>query len=297
MTTLEAGGQRTAAVPTTAGPESRRVGIVRRWWVYVFLTIGLLITVVPFVWMLLGSLKTQSELVQVPPTWLPADPTFDNYSRMWNRLEFPRFFLNSAVIAGLITVSNLVFTSMVGYALAKLRFAGRDQLFLLVMGTLLVPTSVTLVPLFVLITKLGLLDTYWAVILPSAAAPVGVFLMRQFMLSIPDDLIEAGRVDGASEWFIFWRIVMPLSVPALAANAIITFLPAWNALLWPLIVLQSQDKYTLPVALAIFAKGQFQADYGLLMAGSVVLVVPVIGLFLLLQKRFTQSVAMTGIKG
>ena len=297
MTTLEAGGQRTAAVPTTAGPESRRVAFARRWWVYALLTIGLLITVVPFVWMLLGSLKTQSELTQVPPTWLPADPTFDNYSRMWNRLEFPRFFLNSAVIAGLITVANLVFTSMVGYALAKLRFAGRDQLFLLVMGTLLVPTSVTMVPLFVLITKLGLLDTYWAVILPSAAAPVGVFLMRQFMLSIPDDLIEAGRVDGASEWFIFWRIVMPLSVPALAANAIITFLPAWNALLWPLIVLQSQDKYTLPVALAIFAKGQFQADYGLLMAGSVVLVVPVIFLFLLLQKRFTQSIAMTGIKG
>jgi multiple sugar transport system permease protein len=297
MTTLEAGGQRTAAVPTTAGPEGRRVAFARRWWVYVLLTIGLLITVVPFVWMLLGSLKTQSELTQVPPTWLPADPTFDNYSRMWSRLAFPRFFLNSAVIACAITVANLVFTSMVGYALAKLRFAGRDQLFLLVMGTLLVPTSVTMVPLFVLITKLGLLDTYWAVILPSAAAPVGVFLMRQFMLSIPDDLIEAGRVDGASEWFIFWRIVMPLSVPALAANAIITFLPAWNALLWPLIVLQSQDKYTLPVALAIFAKGQFQADYGLLMAGSVVLVVPVIFLFLLLQKRFTQSVAMTGIKG
>lgn len=296
MTTLEADRRGTAAV-TAAGPEGRRFAVTGRWWVYVLLTLGLLITVVPFVWMLLGSLKTQSELVQEPPTWLPADPTLGNYSRMWTKLDFPRFFLNSAVIAGTITVANLVFTSMVGYALAKLRFAGRDKLFLLVMGTLLVPTSVTVVPLFVLITKLGLLDTYWAVILPSAAAPVGVFLMRQFMLGIPNDLIEAGRVDGASEWFIFWRIVMPLSVPALAANAIITFLPAWNALLWPLIVLQSQDKYTLPVALAIFAKGQFQADYGLLMAGSVVLVVPVIGLFLLLQKRFTQSVAMTGIKG
>ena len=296
MTTYEAGRRRPAAV-TAEGPRSRRFAIPGRWWVYLLLTLGLLITVVPFFWMLLGSLKTQSELVQEPPTWLPADPTFGNYSRMWSRLDFPRFFLNSAVIAGTITVANLVFTSMVGYALAKLRFAGRDKLFLLVMGTLLVPTSVTIVPLFVLMAKLGLVDTYWAVILPSAAAPVGVFLMRQFMLSIPDDLIEAGRVDGASEWFIFWRIVMPLSVPALAANAIITFLPAWNALLWPLVVLQSQDKYTLPVALAIFARGQFQADYGLLMAGSVVLVIPVIVLFLLLQKRFTQSVAMTGIKG
>lgn len=296
MTTYEAGRRQTAAVPATEGPRSR-FAFAGRWWVYVLLILGLLITVVPFFWMLLGSLKTQSELVQEPPTWLPADPTVGNYSRMWSKLEFPRFFFNSAVVAISITVANLVFTSMVGYALAKLRFAGRDKLFLLVMGTLLVPASVTVVPLFVLMAKLGLVDTLWAVILPSAAAPVGVFLMRQFMLSIPDDLIEAGRVDGASEWFIFWRIVMPLSVPALAANAIITFLPAWNALLWPLIVLQSQEKYTLPVALAIFSRGQFEADYGLLMAGSVVLVVPVIGLFLLLQKRFTQSVAMTGIKG
>ena len=294
MTTLEAARHPTA-VPAPA--PSSRAAWVRRSWVYVLLVLGLLITVVPFLWMLLGSIKTQQELVQQPPTWLPANPTFDNYSRMWSKLDFPRFFLNSAVIASLITLSNLIFTSMVGYALAKLRFFGRDKLFLLVLGTLLVPTSVTIVPLFVLIAKLGLVDTYWAVILPAAAAPVGVFLMRQFMLSIPDDLIEAGRVDGASEFFIFWRIVMPLSVPALAANAIITFLPAWNALLWPLVVLQSQEKYTLPVALAIFSRGQFQADYGLLMAGSVVLVLPVIGLFLILQKRFTQSVAMTGIKG
>jgi multiple sugar transport system permease protein len=295
VTTLDAARQ-PIAVPA-AGPERGAASFLRRSWVYVLLVLGLLITVVPFLWMLLGSLKTQAELVQEPPTWLPASPTADNYVRMWERLDFPQFFMNSAVIAVLVTVSNLVFTSMMGYALAKLRFFGRDKLFLLVLGTLLVPTSVTIVPLFVLMAKLGLVDTYWAVILPAAAAPVGVFLMRQFMLSIPDDLIEAGRVDGASEFFIFWRIVIPLSVPALAANAIITFLPAWNALLWPLIVLQSEDKYTLPVALAIFSRGQFQADYGLLMAGSVVLVVPVIGLFLLLQRRFTQSVAMTGIKG
>ena len=142
-----------------------------------------------------------------------------------------------------------------------------------------------------------MVDTYWAVILPAAAGPLGVFLMRQFMLGIPDDLIEAARVDGAREFTIFWRIVLPLSTPALAALAIVTFLPAWNALLWPLIVLTSQENYTLPVALAIFARGQFQADYGLLMAGSVVLVLPVIIVFLALQRQFTQSVTMTGIKG
>jgi multiple sugar transport system permease protein len=186
---------------------------------------------------------------------------------------------------------------MVGYALAKLRFAGRNLLFVLVLGTLLVPGAVTLVPLFVLMAKLELVDTLWAVILPTAAGPLGVFLMRQFMLGIPTDLIEAARVDGAREFTIFWRVVLPLSAPALAALGIITFLPAWNALLWPLVVLTSQENYTLPVALAIFSRGQFQADYGLLMAGSVALVVPVIIVFLVLQRQFTESVTMTGIKG
>ena len=186
---------------------------------------------------------------------------------------------------------------MVGYALAKLRFAGRNLLFLLVLGTLLVPGSVTLVPLFVLMSKLGLVNTYWAVILPSAAGPFGVFLMRQFMLAIPDDLLEAARVDGASEFFIFWRIV-DAAVGACARGARDHHLPArLERAPVAAVVLTSEDKYTLPVALAIFARGQFQADYGLLMAGSVVLVLPVIVLFLLLQRHFTQSVTMTGLKG
>ena len=269
----------------------------RRWWLIVLLLLGLALTAVPFIWMLLGSLKTQQELVQQPPTWIPETVTTDNYSRLWSRLDFPRYFWNSTFISLAITIANVVFCSMIGYALAKLRFAGRDLLFLLVIATLLVPGSVTLVPLFVLMSKLDLVDTYWAVILPAAAGPLGVFLMRQFMLAIPDDLLEAARVDGAREFTIFWKIVIPLSAPAIAALGIVTFLPSWNALLWPLVVLTSQEHYTLPVALAIFARGQFQADYGLLMAGSVVLVVPVILVFLFLQRHFTQSVTMTGIKG
>jgi len=281
-------------VPAATRPEERPG---RRWWLIALLLLGLLFTVVPFLWMLLGSLKTQSELLQQPPTWIPESPTTDNYTRLWNRLDFPRFFWNSTLISLAITVANVIFCSMIGYALAKLRFAGRDLLFLLVIATLLVPGTVTLVPLFVLMSKLNLVDTYWAVILPAAAGPLGVFLMRQFMLAIPDDLLEAARVDGAREFTIFWKIVIPLSAPAIAALGIVTFLPSWNALLWPLVVLTSQEHYTLPVALAIFARGQFQADYGLLMAGSVVLVVPVILVFLFLQRHFTQSVTMTGIKG
>ncbi|MBA3384323.1 MAG: carbohydrate ABC transporter permease [Actinobacteria bacterium] len=278
-------------------PGSRRRVVPTRAWVIPLLLLGLTLTVVPFLWMFVGSLKPQAELLKEPPTWLPESPTVSNYERLWERLDFPRYFWNSTFIAVLITLANLLFCSMVGYALAKLRFFGRDKLFLLVLGTLLVPGSVTLIPLFVLMSKLDLVDSPWAVILPAAAGPLGVFLMRQFMLAIPDDLLEAARVDGAGEFTIFWRIVLPLSTPALAALGIITFLPSWNALLWPLVVLTSQDNYTLPVALAIFSRGQFQADYGLLMAGSVVLVVPVIVVFMLLQRHFTQSVAMTGIKG
>ncbi|MGH9213706.1 MAG: carbohydrate ABC transporter permease [Acidimicrobiales bacterium] len=266
------------------------------WWVFVLLIVGLALTVVPFLWMLLGSVKTQRELLALPPTWLPEDPTSANYERLSERLDFPRFFWNSTLVAVSITLSNLVFCSMVGYALAKLRFAGRQLVFLLVLATLLVPSSVTLAPLFVLMSQLDLVDTHLAVILPTAAGPLGVFLMRQFMLGIPDELIDAARVDGAGEVTIYRRIVLPLTVPGMAALGIITFLPAWNALLWPLVVLTSEENYTLPVALAIFARGQFQADYGLLMAGAVVLVLPVIVVFLFLQRHFTQSVAMTGLK-
>jgi multiple sugar transport system permease protein len=280
------------------GPERRRGRFLAgRWWLYLLLALGLVLTVVPFLWMLSGSFKTQRELLQATPSLLPENPTTANYERFWERLDLPRLFWNSFFVAGMITLANLIFCSMVGYALAKLRFAGRKLLFLLVLGTLLVPGSVTLVPLFVLMAKLELVDNLWAVILPVAAGPLGVFLMRQFMLGIPDDLLDAARVDGAREFTIFWRLVLPLSVPALAALGIVTFLPAWNALLWPLVVLTSQENYTLPVALAIFSRGQFQADYGLLMAGSVALVLPVIIIFFVLQRRFTQSVTMTGIKG
>jgi multiple sugar transport system permease protein len=296
MSTLETTRQVPAGIPgTAAGP--RRGRFAARWWLWLLLALGLILVAGPFVWMVLGSLKGQAELVQEPPTWLPENPTANNYTRLWDRLDFPRFFWNSTLIAAVITVANLVFCSMAGYALAKLHFRGTNLFLLLVLGTLLVPGGVLLVPTFVLMSKLGLVDSLWAVILPAMAGPVGVFLMRQFIMQIPDDLLEAGRVDGASESYLFWRVVMPLSVPALAALGILTFLPAWNALIWPLVVLTSQDNYTLPVALAIFSRGQFAADYGLLMAGSVILVVPVVAIFLLLQRHFTESVAMTGIKG
>jgi multiple sugar transport system permease protein len=267
------------------------------WWLFVLLVLGMVLMIGPFVWMLLGSFKTNADFVRTTPTLLPERWTLDNFSRLFSKQDFLRYLINSAGIAVVVTLANVLFCSMAGYALAKLRFAGHRPLMGLTLATLMVPGSVTLVPLFVLMSKLGLVNSYAAVTVPFFAGAFGVFLMRQFMFSIPDDLIDAARIDGAGEWRIFLRIVMPLLKPALAALAVFQFLATWNNFLWPLVALTDQSKYTLPVALATFSIGQNKADYGLLMAGSIVLVAPVIVLFVALQRHFTQSIAMTGLKG
>lgn len=263
---------------------------------YLVLGVGLVIVMSPFLWMALSSVKSEGEIRQVPPTWWPEAPTLDNFRDLFARLDFPQFFSNSTLVATVVTLGNLVFCSMLGYVLAKSDFAGKKMLFRLVLGTLMIPGMVTLVPLFVLVANMGLVNTYGGLILPFLAAPFGVFLMRQFFLSIPDELIDAARVDGASEARIFVQVVMPLAKPALATLAILTFLGSWNNFLWPLVVATTEDKYTLPVALALYSTGQNQTDYGLLLAGAVVVVVPVLVVFLLLQRYFVQGVAMTGIK-
>jgi len=265
-------------------------------WVYAVLTGGLVLLVGPFLWMLLGSFRPDRELKQVPPTWLPQDPTLDNYRTLFTELDFPTFFLNSVVVAVAITLGNIVFCSMLGYALAKLHFPGKRLIFALVLGTLMVPGVVTFVPLFVLVSNLGMVNSYPGLILPFLAGPFGVFLMRQFFQSLPDELIHAARVDGAGEWRIFWSIMLPLCKPALATLGILTFLASWNNFLWPLVVAQTEERYTLPVALAIYAIGENNSNYGLLMAGAVAIVVPVLVVFLLLQKHFVRGIAMTGIK-
>lgn len=265
-------------------------------WIYVVLTGGLVLLVGPFLWMLLGSFRPDRELKQVPPAWLPQDPTLENYRNLFERLDFPTYFVNSAVVALAITLGNLVFCSMLGYALAKLDFPGKRVIFVLVLATLMVPGVVTFVPLFVLISNMGMVNTFPGLIFPFLAGPFGVFLMRQFIQSLPDELIHAARVDGAGEWRVFRSIILPLCKPALATLGILTFLTSWNNFLWPLVVAQSEEKYTLPVALAIYAIGENRSDYGLLMAGSVVIILPVLVVFLLLQRHFVRGIAMTGIK-
>jgi multiple sugar transport system permease protein len=296
---------RDTALSVTTTPAPRRRRGARRAaageahpqpWIYAVLTGGLVILVGPFLWMLQGSFRPNRELQEVPPSWIPQHPTLDNYRYLFQVLDFPTFFFNSTVVAASITIGNLVFCSMLGYALAKLRFPGKRAIFALVLGTLMVPGVVLFVPLFVLVSNLGMANSFPGLIFPFLAGPFGVFLMRQFILGLPDELIQAARVDGASEFRIFRSIILPLCKPVLATLGILTFLTSWNQFLWPLVVAQSEDKYTLPVALAIYSIGEKRADYGLLMAGSVIVVIPVLLVFLVLQRHFVRGIAMTGIK-
>jgi multiple sugar transport system permease protein len=291
-----------AAIPvvTQTRPEPRSPARRRSrgaWWVYVALSIGLVFLVGPFLWMVASSVKSSAELHHVPPTWIPQTFTLDNYTTIFTKLNFPQYFVNSVIVATVVVASNLLFCSMIGYALAKLRFRGKSAVFLIVLATIMVPQTVYLVPLFVLMSNLGLVNSYPGLILPFAAQAFGVFLMRQFIQGIPDELLEAARMDGAGEFTIFWRVVLPLLGAPLATLGILIFLGSWNNFLWPLIIATSDQMYTLPVAVATFSIGQNAVDYGLLMAGSVVLIAPVLLVFLLLQRFVQQGIATTGLKG
>lgn len=292
-TIVDTAPQASAPVPTR---RRRRPVSWSRGATYVALSIGLVLTLMPFIWMLLGSFKTQGELLQRPITWWPEQATLDNYSRWLTQLDYGQFFFNSVVVALVVVAGNIVFCSMVAYALAKLEFPGKRVLFALVLLMLMVPGVVTLVPMFVLVANMGLVNTYPALILPFLAGPLGVFLMRQFIMGVPDALLEAARIDGAGEFRIFLRVVMPQCGPAVATLAILTFLGSWNNFLWPLVVAQTEQMYTLPVALSLYSVGSNGTYYGLLMAGSVLVVTPILILFLFLQRYFVQGITMTGLK-
>jgi multiple sugar transport system permease protein len=274
----------------------RRAGGPNRWYLYIPLVLGLAATILPFAWMVSGSFKTQSEILSGEFSLLPNDATLQNFRDLFTKFPFGQYFTNSVVVAVAIVLGNLLFCSMLAYALTKLDFYGRKVLFGLVMTMLMVPTVVTFIPLFVLVTKLGLVNTYGALILPFLATPLGVFIMRQFISEIPDSLIEAARIDGASEMRIFFTIVIPLSGPALATLAILQFLASWNEFLWPLVAAQTEDMYTLPVGIALISAGSNTVNYGLLLAGATVIVMPILLLFLFLQRYFIQGISTTGLK-
>ena len=250
----------------------------------------------PLLWMLSVSFMTQGEASAFPPPLLPAQPTLDNYRLLFERAGMGRYLGNSLAIATALTLLSLAFNLSAGYAFAKLKFAGRERLFQTLLGALLIPAQVAMIPLFLLMKWLHLVNTYGGVIVPGLAGVFGIFLVRQYAQSIPDELLEAARIDGAGEWKIFLRIVLPLLKPIVVTLAIFTFLASWNDFMWPLIVLSDQHWLTAPVALAALSREHVQ-DNELMMAGSVVTIVPVLALFIVLQRYYIQGLLLGSVKG
>lgn len=255
------------------------------------------LTLLPFLWVASGSLRSLDDIRADPGAWLPSEVTFDNFVRLFATQGFSTFLGNSIVVAAVVVAGNLVAASAAGYALAKFDFAGKRLAFGAVMAALMVPYTATFVPQFVVTMNLGLVDTLAGIALPSLALPISIFIMRQYASAIPDELLEAARIDGAGELRIFFRIFLPLAGPALATVTIMSFLASWNNFIWPLVVAQSTSTYTLPVGLAATSQAaQNITDYGLVLAGAVVVMLPVLVLFLFLQRHFVQGVAATGLK-
>jgi len=259
------------------------------------LTAGAIVMLIPVAWAVLSSFKNQTELALRPPTVIPLDPTIDNYAQALTSFSFLSYFKNSVIVTVAATALTLTINSMAAFALAKYNFRGRDFLFLLTLATIMIPLQVILLPVYQVVASLGLVNSLWGLIIPPAATPTGVFLLRQYMLTIPDDLLEAARIDGASEWKIFSRIVLPLCRPALAVVAIFSIIWRWNDFLWPLIIAQDERVYTLPVALARF-NGQQVIPFNLVLAMSVMTILPIVLIFLFLQRHILTGIAQTGLK-
>src|SRR5437016_5011413 len=254
------------------------------------------VTLFPLVWMVSVSLMSPGEATAFPPPLLPAHPTFGNYRELFSHAGMGRYLANSVLLSVVATVISLLFNVAAGYGFAKLDFAGRERIFKVMLGALVIPGQVAMVPLFLLLKQLGLVNSYGGVIVPAMASIFGIFLVRQYALSIPDDLLEAARIDGASEFRIFSSIVLPALKPIIVTLAVFTLLGTWNDFMWPLIVLTDKELYTLPVALAALSREHVQDDE-LMMAGSVITIVPVLLVFLSLQRYYLQGLMAGSVKG
>ncbi len=263
---------------------------------HLLLITGSLVMLVPFAWMLSTSLKEPGDVFVYPPQWIPDPVRWESYQETVTVMPFGRFYVNSIIQAASVTVLQLLTASLAAFAFARLRFRGRDLLFLLYLATMMIPFPVTMIPNFIIMRYLKWIDTFRALILPPTFSAFSTFLLRQYFLSIPVELDDAARVDGASSLRIWWRIILPLSGPALATLAIFTFLGQWNSFLWPLIVTNSEEMRTLPLGLATF-QGQYSVQWHLLMAGSVIAVLPILVIYIIGQKWFVRGITLTGMGG
>jgi len=267
---------------------------------YSFLALGAIAMIGPFLWMVTTSLKEPGSIFsyQRPwwQDWIPTQFVWANYKGAWKAVPFARFYLNSLFVSLWVTAGQVVTSAMAAYAFARLEFPGRDKIFFGYLATMMVPGAVTMIPVFILLRSLGWIDTYKAVILPGIFTAYGTFLLRQFFLTLPKELEDAAKIDGCSYFAIFWRIILPLSKPALATLTTFTFMGSWLNFMWPLIVLNTHEKFTLPVGLSYF-QSLHHTDWSLLMAGSLMMILPILVVFILNQRYFVEGIKLTGIKG
>lgn len=272
----------------------RRLGRIL---LYGLLVSGCVATLVPFVWMILASFKSSIEIIRIPPTLWPENPTLASYQTILNdpKLPLERFYLNSLIVAGSQVLMILFTSSLAGFVFAKYQFFGKGVLFGFILATMMIPGQVTMIPGYLMLAKLGLIDSLWGLIIPSAVSAFGIFLMKQFIEGLPSELMDAARIDGASEWGIYWRIVLAQVGPALATLGILTFMSSWNSYLWPLIVITTHEQRTLPIVLT-----WYDSIHGgrtdLTMAAGVLVVLPILVVYALLQRWIVQGIALTGFK-
>ena len=291
MSTSTATSTSTKTKPRTP----QRAGAGWASWRAVALVVGALVLLFPLYWMVITAFSGQGALTSGPLRFFPADPTLDGFRRAFALLPFGSFFLNSTAIALVAMALSVTLNLLAGYVLAKYRFRGQQVVFVMIVSTLMIPVQVVMVPQFQLVAGLGWINSYWAVIVPRAAEAFGIFLCRQFMLGIPDEVLEAARLDGAGHLRIFWSIVLPMSRPLIAVLVILTFMYRWNEFAWPLIVLNDQQLFTVPIGLA-FLQGEYGTDYPALMGMALLSTLPVLVVFAIFQRQFVEGVARSGLR-
>lgn len=262
---------------------------------HILLIVGAFIMIVPFLWMVLTSLKSFTETMQVPPTIWPNELKFENYLNVFQSVDFLKYYVNTILLTLGRTLAQLFLCSLAAYAFARLEFPGKNIIFILVLSVLMVPMQVILIPNYGILTQLGWIDTFYALIVPGMFSAFGVFLLRQFFMGIPKEIDEAAKIDGCSFFGIYWRVILPNATPALIALGIFTILSSWNDFLWPLIMTSSEDMRVLSVGIATF-QGQYSTDYPLLMAGAVMSTIPMLIMFILLQKYLVAGIALQGAR-
>lgn len=281
---------------TEIAGNKKQMNFIGKLFMYIVLAIAAAGVLLPFIWMLSASLKLDKDVFQFPIQWIPKDPRWKNYQDIWKQIPFLTFYMNTTKLTVIITFLQLLTSSLAAYAFAKIRFPGRNTLFIAYIGTIAVPWQVYMIPQFIMMKKFGLNDSHLSLVLLQAFTAFGVFLMRQFYLSIPEELSESARIDGLNEYGIYARIILPLSKPALATLTIFTFVNVWNDFMGPLIYLSSTKKKTIQLGLRMFIS-QYNAEYALIMAAAVCSIVPVVIVFLFAQRYFIEGIATTGLKG